>query len=125
MKPVSKKAFKEWGKVGGQKRAKNLSFSKRQAISRHAAHVRWGRQEEETTLPSVRLKKALWEEPVYVEEILSYGNLRDWKELRRRIADRPFGSEAAALEKVLNAANIYGTVALWKGILGHLRGNFS
>lgn len=75
-------------------------------------------------MSSVRLRGALWGNPVYLEEVLSHGSLRDWKELRRRIADHPFGAEAGALEKVLNAISIYGTISLWKGILGNLRGNF-
>lgn len=128
MKKVSRQAlqaFKKWGKKGGRTRARNLSLAKRRAISRHAAQMRWGRQAEETAMPSVRLEGAIWDNPVYLEEILSYGSLRDWRELRERIADRPFGSEAAALEKVLGAADIYGAVALWKRVLGHLRGDFS
>ncbi|MBI5298733.1 MAG: hypothetical protein HY877_00320 [Deltaproteobacteria bacterium] len=129
MKPASKKAlqaFKQWGEAGGKKRAKNLSSSKRQSISRHAAEVRWGLQKTgETSMPSVRLKESLWEDAVYLEEVLSHGGLEDWKELRRKIADRPFGAEAVALEKVLNAMDIYGATSLWKGILGHLRGSFS
>lgn len=129
MKPVSQKAlrvFQNWGKTGGKKRAKNLSASKRRAISRHAAQARWGRKKEnETSMPSVRLEEFLWESPVYLEEVLSYGGLRDWKELRRRVADRPFGPEAASLEKVLNATKIYGAAPLWKAILGQLQGRHS
>lgn len=129
MKPISKKAlqaFKRWGEAGGAKRAQNLSSSKRRAISRHAAKMRWGgTKTNEPFLPSVRLKESLWRDPVYLEEVLSHGSLRDWKELRRMIADHPFGTEAAALEKVLLGANIYGTVPLWRGILGQLRGTFS
>lgn len=128
MKPVSTKTlqvFKQWGKEGGEKRAKNLSSSARQAISSHAAQLRWSRKKEGAiSMPSVRLQEPAWDDPVYLEEVLSHGSLRDWKELRRRIADRPFGSEAGALEKVLNTASIYGTISLWKGILGNLRGNF-
>ena len=75
-------------------------------------------------MPSVRLEKPLWKDPVYLEEVLSHGSLNDWRELRRKIADRPFGPEANALEKVLKATNIYGMTSLWKGILGHLRGDF-
>lgn len=129
MRPVSKKAlkaFQEWGKGGGKKRAKNLSFARRRAIARHAAQMRWNQQGEgKTSMPSVRLKEVLWEDPVYLEEVLSYGSLNEWKGLRRMIADRPFGSEAAALEKVLDANEIYGTTSLWKGILRHLQGNLS
>ena len=75
-------------------------------------------------MPSVRLEKPLWKDPVYLEEVLSHGSLNDWRELRRKIADRPFGMEADALEKVLNGMDIYGATFLWKGILGYLRGYF-
>ena len=118
-------AFKNWGKEGGKKRAKNLSSSARRAISKHAAQARWGLpKSNETSMPSVRLNESRWEDPVYLEEILSHGKLEDWKALRCKIADRPFGAEANALEKVLNATHIYGAISLWKGILSHLRGNF-
>lgn len=129
MKPISNKAlqaFKKWGGEGGAKRAQNLSPSKRRAISRHAAHARWGGPKtDETSMPSVRLKESLWRDPIYIEEVLSHGSLRDWKELRRMITDRPFGAESAALETVLRATDVYGTVLLWKGMLGHVRGVFS
>lgn len=88
--------------------------------------MRWGgAKTNQPSMPSVRLKESLWKYPVYLEEVLSHGRLRDWKDLRRMIADRPFGAEAIALEKVLYSVDIYGTVSLWKGILGHLRGTFS
>lgn len=129
MDRVSKKAletFKRWGEKGGRKRAKNLSPSKRRAISKHAAQMRWGfRQGDKAYMPSVRLKEPLWEDPVYLEEVLSYGGLGEWRKLRRLIADRPFGPEAAALEKVLGGTMIYGTTFLWKGILKYLQGGFS
>jgi len=76
-------------------------------------------------MPSVRLERASWDNPVYLEEVLSYGALREWKELRRKIADHPFGAEARALEKVLAATDIYGVTSLWKGILGYLQGKNS
>ena len=118
--------FKRWGKKGGKKRAQKLSASKRRAISKHAAQMRWNRQgKNKTLMSSVRLKEAFWEDPVYLEEVLSYGGLNEWKELRRMVADRPFGAEAAALEKVLDATEIYGTTFLWKGILKSLQGIFS
>ena len=120
------RAFQQWGKSGGKKRAKNLSSSARQSISGGAAEVRWGQKKTgETPMSSVRLEGAFWADPVYLEEILSHGNLSDWKKLRRKIADRPFGVEAAALEKVLRAVDIYGTISLWNGILNHLRGILS
>ena len=77
MKSVSKqalKAFKEWGRKGGQKRAWKLSASKRQSISRHAAQMRWGwKEEERNPMSSVRLRRPLWENPVYLEEVLLFG----------------------------------------------------
>lgn len=87
--------------------------------------MRWGRQTAGASMPSVRLKESQWKDPVYLEEVLSHGSLGDWKVLRCMIADRPFGAEAGALEKVLNAVDIYGATSLWKGILRHLRGAFS
>lgn len=129
MKPVSPKAlqaFQRWGKEGGKKRAQRLSASKRRTISRHAACVRWNREpENDVLLPSVRLNEALWDDPVYLEEVLSHGTLREWRELHRRIDDRPFGPEALALEKVLNATHAYGTTFLWKGMLKRRQGIFS
>ena len=125
MNPVSKTtmlAFKQWGKMGGKRRAKNLSPLARQSISRYAALARWrSRKISIVSMSSVRLRESLWTDPVYLEEILSDGTLRDWKELRRKISDRPFGPEAIALERVLYATAIYGTTSLWKQILAHLR----
>jgi len=74
------------------------------------------------TIPSVRLEKPSWENPVYLEEILSHGNLGAWRELRHSIADHPFGAESVALEKVLRTNEIYGTTFLWSEILRYLRG---
>ena len=126
MKIISKRAldtFKAWGKRGGKKRAQNLSSSRRRSISKHAACVRWAsRKETETSMSSVRLKKALWEEPVYIEEILTFGGVGEWRELHRIVKDRPFGVEAIALGKVIHETNIYGTTVLWRGILKYLQG---
>lgn len=119
-------AFQQWGKEGGTKRARNLSVSKRRMISRHAARIRWNRATtSDEALPSVRLDKSLWDNPVYLEEVLSYGTLREWRELYRRIADHPFGPEAHALGKVLSATHTYGTTPLWTWMLKQRQGTFS
>lgn len=76
-------------------------------------------------MPSVRLQGAPWDNPAYLEEVLLYGSVDDWKELYRIITDHPFGAEALALEKVLDATEIYGATHLWRGIFNHLRGAFS
>jgi hypothetical protein len=118
MGTISKKAaeaFRQWGRNGGKKRAQRLSVSRRKAISVHAARKRWGRA-------SVRLERPLWDDPVYLEEILSFGGLSEWKELHRIIADRPFGAEADALKRVLDGTHVYGATPLWKGVLRHLQG---
>lgn len=90
-----------------------------------AAAFRWKKvtpPQHSAPLPSVRLQKPRWEEPVYLEEILSYGTLGDWQQLYSRLADQPFGVEAQALETVLAALKIYGAQPLWKGILHNLQG---
>lgn len=124
MAPVLGKAlgvFKRWGQKGGEKRAKGLPASRRQAIARHAAQVRW-RGEGGDIMQSVRLNEPLWGDPVYLEEILLYGGLKEWKEIRRMLADHPFGACAVSLQKVLRATHIYGTTSLWNGILRNLQG---
>lgn len=88
--------------------------------------MRWsGRGKNKPFMQSVRLKEPLWEDPVYLEEVLLYGGLGEWRELRCIIADRPFGTEAVSLKKVLDATKIYGTTPLWNGILRHFKGDFS
>ena len=37
--------FRQWGKEGGQKRAKGLSEKQRKAIARKAAKARWSKKE--------------------------------------------------------------------------------
>lgn len=74
-------------------------------------------------MKSVRFKGSPWANPAYLEEILTYGTLKDWKVLQGLIADQPYGKEAAALEKVLNTNDIYGATPLWRSILSHLRKN--
>lgn len=75
-------------------------------------------------MSSVRLRRPLWENPVYLEEVLLFGGLKEWRELHRIIGNRPFGAEAGALEKVLEATSIYGASVLWKGILKNFQGDF-
>ncbi|MBF0104741.1 MAG: hypothetical protein HQM16_05380 [Deltaproteobacteria bacterium] len=75
-------------------------------------------------MPSVRLKKTQWDDPVYLEEVLTYGGVHDWKALWQIITTHPFGSVAEALERVLNATPIYGITSLWKKLLNNLRGTF-
>ena len=129
MKIIPKRAlqaFRHWGREGGIKRAGRLSAETRQMISRRAAQMRWNKEEgHQPSLFSVRLEEPHWGDPVYLEEVLSYGGVNEWRRLRRIIADRPFGLAAIAVEKVLSATPIYGVTPLWKRILQGLRGNFS
>jgi hypothetical protein len=128
MKGVSKKAlqvFRAWGKNGGKKRAENLSRAARQMIARRAAQTRWGKVNRNgSKMASVRFQKMPWQEPAYLEEVLDFGSLTDWRELKRRIFDHPFGPEAQSLERVLSATHIYGVTPLWKGIMNELRGTY-
>ncbi|OGQ23249.1 MAG: hypothetical protein A3I05_04000 [Deltaproteobacteria bacterium RIFCSPLOWO2_02_FULL_44_10] len=119
-------SFQKWGAKGGKKRAQTLSSSQRQHIARQAALKRWQTQgKRDISLPSVRLDEGRFSDPVYVEEVLLYGNVNAWKELRRLIADRPFGVESVALKKVLERTHIYGVTPLWKRMLKQLQGDFS
>jgi hypothetical protein len=123
----ARQVFQKWGKMGGKKRAHNLSPSRRKLIAQRAASIRWGSQPQKDNkqfMPSVRLNKPSWKSPVYLEEVLAYGSLSDWRELYRIITDHPFGAETEALEIVLRETKIYGTSVLWRGILNHLRGCF-
>jgi hypothetical protein len=136
MAPISKqaqKAFRQWGQRGGKRRAQRLSATKRQAIARMAAQQRWQRpipdggtgqhsEAERPRMTSVRLDQPRWDDPVYLVEILEDGTLLDWRELRRIVAEHPFGSVAMALGRVLEASEIYGTKVLWTKILCILQG---
>lgn len=118
------KTFARWGRSGGQLRAKRLSSSERSHIASQAARARW---KSKLGLPrgehlSVRLHRADWANPVYLEEVLSDGSLSDWRALYHRVADFPFGDTASALARVLEASAIYGVTPLWQGILRTARG---
>jgi hypothetical protein len=71
---------------------------------------------------SIRLNEARWDDPVFLEEVLSLGSLELWKKLYRRLADRPFGKTKEALIRVIDSTHIYGATFLWKGIINTLQG---
>lgn len=73
-------------------------------------------------MPSVRLDHPSWDDPVYLEEVLNFGGLSEWRELLDRIRDRPFGKTATSLEKVLVATPVYGATPLWQGVMQRCRG---
>lgn len=118
------KAFARWGRSGGRKRAESLSASQRSQIASRAARARWKVQAGQTpeVHDSVRLRRADWKDPVYLEEILSDGALSDWRVLYRQISEFPFGPTAEALSRVLSATQIYGATPLWRGLLAAVRG---
>ncbi|MBI2341354.1 MAG: hypothetical protein HYU98_01280, partial [Deltaproteobacteria bacterium] len=122
MDQITQKArqlFKQWGRQGGKTRAKRLSPHKRSIIALNAARSRWREQKPSAILsfPSIRLEGARQNDPAYLEEILSDGIWKDWKEIYRIISDRPFGGTSVALEKVCSSVKIYGVTCLWKGLL--------
>lgn len=121
------KRFKEWGQQGGRKRALRLSPVKRSLIASRAARMRWKKSSKspDSLYQSVRLYDFSLEDPVYLQEILSEGTMDDWKKIHDSIVDKPFGSVAKALDKVLSAEKIYGVTPLWRGILKNLQGDFS
>ena len=124
MKPFSKTMrgmFKKWGSEGGKKRGKSLSPAHRSWIASRAACARWG-GDPSSRLKSVRLLEPRWDEPVFIEEILSDGGLPEWRELYRRITNFPFGETANALEKVVHSVDIYGATNLWRSLLKNYRG---
>lgn len=124
MAPISKnarQAFADWGKKGGRARARNVTPAKRAAIAALAARSRWGRAKEPAP-ESIRLQSVRWDDPVWLEEVLSEGSTQNWKLLYHRIADHPFGETAAALAKVLGSVQIYGITPLWKGLLKRAQG---
>lgn len=122
--PQIQKAFARWGRSGGQLRAKRLSSAQRSQIASQAARTRWKSKAALVNKdhPSIRLQGANWKSPVYLEEILSDGNIADWRALYRRVADFPFGETADALARVLSASHIYGVTPLWQGLLRSVRG---
>ncbi len=123
MKSLSKQTrqlFKEAGRQGGRRRARGLSAVRRRDIASAAARVRWQKASPggaSALLASVRLRETRWSDPVYLEEVLSFGTLADWRVLYRYLHDRPFGPEARALEKVCQCTSIYGATPIWKDTL--------
>ncbi|MBI2336423.1 MAG: hypothetical protein HYU97_06640 [Deltaproteobacteria bacterium] len=120
----TKLIFQNWGKQGGKIRARQLSAERRRAIAVQGAHARWGKKAH-LLPPSVRLSKLEWNNPVYLEEILSEGSLEAWRELYRQLYDQPFGPAALALKKVLASTKIYGITPLWEGLLKRVQGEVS
>ncbi|MBI1870824.1 MAG: hypothetical protein HYS07_06500 [Chlamydiae bacterium] len=106
--------FREWGREGGEKRARLLSRERRSRIAAKAAQKRWGSY-------SIRLKSAYWNDPVYLEEILSEGTLQTWRKLYHRLKKKPMGPTALSLEKVLASVKLYGVISLWREILKKIR----
>lgn len=117
--------FRECGRRGGLKRAKRLSASLRSNIASKAARARWKNKSSASSLmSSVRLDVPQMDDSVFLEELLSEGSLEEWRNVYQEILNRPFGSTASALEKVLSATTIYGVIPLWKDILRTVRGSF-
>ncbi|HBF11946.1 MAG TPA: hypothetical protein DDW49_00920, partial [Deltaproteobacteria bacterium] len=104
-----KDRFQQWGKQGGKARAARLSAKHRLAIAAKAAQARWGKSASTLSVhTSTRLSQSGWDDPVYLEEILSEGSLAAWGELYQKVSEHPFGPSAEALEKVLGSTEIYG-----------------
>ena len=127
MKRLQEKArrlFQTAGRRGGLKRAGGLTARRRRDIARAAAWARWrnASRKRGDFLQSVRLQESDWTDPVYLEEVLSFGTLADWRKLLGHLHDRPFGAEAQALWRVCRATAIYGVTPLWSGILQSLQG---
>ena len=129
MKSLSKQTqrlFKEAGRQGGLRRARGLDSARRRDIARQAAIARWKTPvppaAATASLPSARLREPVWSDPVYLEEVLSFGTLADWRLLYHRLLDHPFGSEVQALEKVCQFSTLYGVTPLWGELLRSLQG---
>lgn len=123
--PGSIRFFEACGRRGGQVRAGRLSSFKRSVIAAQAASARWGRSRPASGgMNSVRLNEPRFADPVYIGEVLEEGSLTDWREIYLRVADRPFGPTAHALERVLSHGETYGVTPLWKGILRTVRGAY-
>ena len=113
--------FAQWGQQGGEARKRSLSPLRRTTIARQAASIRWHAPPRSLGTVSIRLHKARWDNPGFLEEILSEGTRSDWQSLYQRITEHPFGPTALAIQKVLNAVHIYGVTAVWKGLLRHVQ----
>lgn len=119
-----RRLFREVGRQGGETRARRLSPARRRAIASAAAQARWMARGGAGGPPaSIRLSGPSWDDPVYLEEILGEASWESWGALYRRVWDKPFGRTAAALERVLTHAAIYGAGPLWRGILRSARGS--
>ena len=115
--------FRDFGRLGGQKRARNLSPERRLEIASRAARARWKKAgKPESLMPSVRFDTPSLEDPAYLEEALAEGGIRDWRMIYEQIWDRPFGDVANALNRVLRSTHHYGITPLWQAILQRLRG---
>ena len=122
----TRRLFTKWGRWGGQARARRLTPAHRANIAAHAARTRWGLADVAAPLrSSVRLRKPMWHDPVYLEEILAEGTVADWRALYQQITEHPFGPIAKALEQVLTASKIYGATPLWQGLLRRVQGTLS
>lgn len=124
MAPLAKsarRAFAEWGRKGGRARARRVAPARRAAIAALAARSRW-RRKAQPSPDSIRLQHIHWEDPVWLEEVLSDGGPTEWRLLYQRIADHPFGETAVALAQVLEFVQAYGVTPLWKGLLQRVRG---
>ncbi|OGQ33604.1 MAG: hypothetical protein A3F16_01585 [Deltaproteobacteria bacterium RIFCSPHIGHO2_12_FULL_43_9] len=115
--------FRACGTRGGNERRKRLSAAQRTHIAKLAARSRWATKTAESMLlQSIRLESPTWSDPVYIEEILSDGGMKEWTTLYHLICEHPFGEIADALEHVVLSTHIYGATNLWKAILAGLRG---
>ena len=122
----TQRLFREAGRRGGLTRAVRLTAQRRRDIAKRAAITRWEKTlkaQGTASFASVRLREPDWTDPVYLEEVLSFGTLRDWLKLYQHLSDHPFGAEAQALEKVCRSAPVYGATPLWQGILYSLQGH--
>jgi len=115
--------FKRWGRMGGKKRAKQLTATRRSEIAKLAAKVRWMKPDASSDL-SVRLNESNFDDPVFLEEVLSDGNLVEWKKLYDRLSEFPFGKTADALDRLLAHHYVYGSSLLWQAILESLQGGY-
>lgn len=99
-----------------------LGASQRHAIAAQAARARWGKGRSDFLPASVRLNSPSWDDPVYLEEVISDGGLSEWRELYHRISEHPFGETAHALGRVVRSVEIYGSTNLWRALLRNLQG---
>ena len=119
----AKAYFTACGKKGGDQRKNRLSSAQRSYIASNAARSRWSKNvKKQVLMPSIRLERPDWSNPVYLEEILAEGGMREWQTLYYLISERPFGDIANVLESVVASTYIYGATHLWRSLLMGLRG---